>query len=96
AFWSLGALDQPDEAGGAAVRIDQTGNQRDVILEGHGDARLSSAPACTVDCLATLADAVAAKTRVVHDVVGDDSLYPDQRWSPGMSWNNIPTKSGTA
>ncbi|WP_447407602.1 D-alanyl-D-alanine carboxypeptidase, partial [Clostridium perfringens] len=42
------------------------------------------------------ADAVAAKTRVVHDVVGDDSLYPDQRWSPGMSWNNIPTKSGTA
>jgi serine-type D-Ala-D-Ala carboxypeptidase/endopeptidase (penicillin-binding protein 4) len=96
AFWSLGALDQPDEAGGAAVRIDQTGNQRDVILEGHGDARLSSAPACTVDCLATLADAVAAKTRVVHDVVGDDSLYPDQRWSPGMSWNNIPTKSGSA
>ncbi|MDX5985148.1 D-alanyl-D-alanine carboxypeptidase/D-alanyl-D-alanine endopeptidase [Sphingomonas echinoides] len=96
AFWSLGALDQPDEAGGAAVRIDQTGKQRDVILEGHGDARLSSAPACTVDCLATLADAVAAKTGVVRDVVGDDSLYPDERWSPGMSWNNIPTKSGTA
>ncbi|MES2021811.1 MAG: D-alanyl-D-alanine carboxypeptidase/D-alanyl-D-alanine-endopeptidase [Pseudomonadota bacterium] len=96
AFWSLGALDQPDEAGGAAVRIEQTGNQRDVILEGHGDARLSSAPACTVDCLATLADAVAAKTHVVRDVVGDDSLYPDERWSPGMSWNNIPTKSGTA
>lgn len=96
AFWSLGALDRPDETGGASVRIDQTGKQRDVILEGHGDARLSSAPTCTVNCLATLADAVAAKTRVVRDVVGDDSLYPDERWSPGMSWNNIPTKSGTA
>lgn len=96
AFWSLGGLDRPDETGGAAVRIDQYGGQRDVILEGHGDARLSSAPDCAVDCLATLADAVAAKTRVVRDVVGDDSLYPDQRWSPGMSWNNIPTKSGTA
>jgi D-alanyl-D-alanine carboxypeptidase/D-alanyl-D-alanine-endopeptidase (penicillin-binding protein 4) len=43
-----------------------------------------------------LADAVAAKTRRVMDVVGDDSLFPDQRWSPGMSWNNIQTRSGTA
>ena len=31
----------------------------------------------------------------MRDVVGDDSLFPDQRWSPGMSWNNIPTRSGT-
>lgn len=93
AFWSLDGLDRADANGGATVRIDA---DHDVILEGHGDARLSSAPDCTADCLATLADAVAARTRVVRDVVGDDSLYPDQRWSPGMSWNNIPTKSGTA
>jgi len=39
---------------------------------------------------------VTAKMRVVRDMVGDDSLYPDQRWSPGMSWNTIPTGSGTA
>jgi D-alanyl-D-alanine carboxypeptidase/D-alanyl-D-alanine-endopeptidase (penicillin-binding protein 4) len=32
----------------------------------------------------------------VRDVIGDDSLFPDQRWSPGMSWNNIATRSGTA
>jgi D-alanyl-D-alanine carboxypeptidase/D-alanyl-D-alanine-endopeptidase (penicillin-binding protein 4) len=31
----------------------------------------------------------------VGDVVGDATLFPDQRWSPGMSWNNIPTRSGT-
>ena len=68
----------------------------DVWLSGRGDARMSSAPDCTVDCLAVLADAVAAKTRRVRDVVGDDSMWPDQRWSPGMSWNNIGSDSGTA
>jgi D-alanyl-D-alanine carboxypeptidase/D-alanyl-D-alanine-endopeptidase (penicillin-binding protein 4) len=68
----------------------------DVWLMGRGDARMSSAPDCKVNCLAELADAVAAKTRRVRDVIGDDSFWPDQRWSPGMSWNNIGTDSGTA
>ncbi len=80
-----------------AVRLEaRAGGAPDVILEGRGDARLSSRADCVQDCLAALADAVAAKTRIVRDVVGDDSLFPDQRWSPGMSWNNIPTRSGTA
>ncbi len=92
AFAAMAGLDQPDAAGGTAVRIDG----RDVILVGHGDARLSSATDCVTDCLAALADAVAARTRRVRHVIGDDSLLPDQRWSPGMSWNNIPTRSGTA
>jgi D-alanyl-D-alanine carboxypeptidase/D-alanyl-D-alanine-endopeptidase (penicillin-binding protein 4) len=97
AFANLPGLDQPDAAGGASVRLDGVGRRvPDVILSGHGDARLSSAPDCAVDCLAALADAVAARTRRVHDVIGDDSLFPDQRWSPGMSWNNIQTRSGTA
>jgi D-alanyl-D-alanine carboxypeptidase/D-alanyl-D-alanine-endopeptidase (penicillin-binding protein 4) len=97
AFWALAGLGAPDAAGGAAVRLESAGQAvPDVVLEGHGDARLSSAPGCIADCLAALADAVAARTRLVHDVIGDDSLYPDQRWSPGMSWNNIPTRSGTA
>ena len=68
---------------------------RNVVLHGAGDARLSGARDCVVDCLATLADAVARRTRVVANVIGDDSLFPDQRWSPGMGWNNIPTRSGT-
>lgn len=68
---------------------------RDVVLVGAGDARLSSAADCVSDCLSTLAEAVAAKTRVVGDVIGDDSAFPDQRWSPGMGWNNIVTRSGT-
>jgi D-alanyl-D-alanine carboxypeptidase/D-alanyl-D-alanine-endopeptidase (penicillin-binding protein 4) len=91
AYDALAGLDAPDVAGGAAVRLEG----RDVVLEGRGDSRLSSAPDCVSDCLAALADAVAARTRAVRHVVGDDSLFPDQRWSPGMSWNNIPTRSGT-
>jgi D-alanyl-D-alanine carboxypeptidase/D-alanyl-D-alanine-endopeptidase (penicillin-binding protein 4) len=97
AFASLPGLDGPDTAGGAAVRLETVrGRSPDVVLEGRGDARLSSRPDCLRDCLSALADAVAARTRVVGDVIGDDSLFPDQRWSPGMSWNNIPTRSGTA
>ncbi|HEX8400592.1 MAG TPA: D-alanyl-D-alanine carboxypeptidase/D-alanyl-D-alanine-endopeptidase [Allosphingosinicella sp.] len=95
AFATMGELDGPDAAGGTSVRLEGA-TTPDVILTGRGDARLSSAPDCMADCLSSLADAVAARTRVVRDVVGDAGLFPDQRWSPGMSWNNIPTRSGTA
>ncbi|HEX9964872.1 MAG TPA: D-alanyl-D-alanine carboxypeptidase/D-alanyl-D-alanine-endopeptidase [Allosphingosinicella sp.] len=97
AFATLDGLDAPDSAGGAAVRLEAGGKGvPDVVLEGRGDARLSSSPDCARNCLAELADAVAARARRVGDVIGDDSHFPDQRWSPGMSWNNIPTRSGTA
>lgn len=82
----------PDTAGGASVRLEG----RDVILAGHGDARLSSAADCTGDCLVDLAQAVAARTRVVRDVIGDDSAFPDERWPAGMSWNNMAGQYGTA
>ncbi len=82
----------PDAASGATVRIEG----RDVVLAGHGDARLSSAPDCRVDCLAELARAVAARTRVVRDVIGDDTAFPDERWPAGMSWNNMAGRYGTA
>jgi len=97
AFATLSGLDRPDAAGGASVRLERARRgPPDVILKGHGDARLSSAADCVANCLAALADSVAARTRRVRDVIGDDSLFPDQRWSPGMSWNNIPTRSGAA
>lgn len=96
AFHALPGIDRPDVEAGTAVRLEPAGRGLvDVIIEGRGDARLSSRPDCVSDCLAALADAVAAATRSVRNVVGDDSLFPDQRWSPGMSWNNIPTRSGT-
>lgn len=96
-FANMTALDQPDAAAGAAVRLDWSGGRvPDVVLAGRGDARLSSAEDCVANCLAALADAVAARTRRVRHVIGDDSLLPDQRWSPGMSWNNIQSRYGTA
>ncbi len=97
AYALLPGINSPDSSGGAGVRLEK-GRSGDpaVVLFGYGDARLSSAAACVDDCLARLADAVAAKVRKVGDVIGDDSWFPDQRWSPGMSWNNIGTDSGTA
>jgi D-alanyl-D-alanine carboxypeptidase/D-alanyl-D-alanine-endopeptidase (penicillin-binding protein 4) len=96
AFATLTGLNEPDATGGAAVRLEQARRGApNVILVGHGDARLSSAGDCVTDCLAALADAVAQRTRRVHDVIGDDTLFPDQRWSPGMSWNNIASAYGT-
>ena len=96
AFASLSGLDRPDASGGAAVQLQMNGRGApDVILSGNGDARLSSAPDCVANCLAALADAIAKRARRVGDVIGDDSLFPDQRWSPGMSWNNIPSAYGT-
>lgn len=92
AAFALLPVNDPDASGGAAVRLEG----QDVVLEGHGDARLSSAPDCVVDCLATLADAVARRTRTVGDVIGDDRAFVDLRWSPGMGWNNIGTRSGAA
>ncbi|OAN60181.1 D-alanyl-D-alanine carboxypeptidase/D-alanyl-D-alanine endopeptidase [Sphingomonas sp. TDK1] len=91
---ALSALstDGPDLTAGTAVRLDGD----DVILEGHGDGRLSSADDCIVDCLATLADAVAARTKRVRDVIGDDSAFVEARWISGMSWNNMGTRSGAA
>lgn len=89
AYAQLPALDAI--AKGTGVRIEDG----DVILVGQGDARLSSAEGCTTDCLQTLADAIAAKTHHIRNVVGDDSWYPDERWGPGMSWNNIQSRYGT-
>lgn len=84
----------PDAAGGATVRLEGRGTPT-VVLAGHGDARLSSAPDCRDDCLATLATAVAQHTRVVGDVIGDDTAFADERWPQGMSWNNMDSAYGT-
>ena len=93
AWWSMAdAMTAPDTAGGAAVRI----AGKDVILTGRGDARLSSAADCVTNCLSQLANAIAAGIRRVHNITGDATLFPDERWSSGMSWNNIPSRYGTA
>jgi D-alanyl-D-alanine carboxypeptidase/D-alanyl-D-alanine-endopeptidase (penicillin-binding protein 4) len=76
AYFTLSGLDQPDAGGGASVRLEGNGGARNVILTGHGDARMSSAADCVANCLAALADAVAVRTRRVGDVVGDGTCSP--------------------
>lgn len=93
AWWAMPeAMIAPDASGGAAVRFEG----KDVILTGRGDARLSSAADCVTNCLSQLANAIAAGIRRVRNITGDATLFPDERWSSGMSWNNIPSRSGTA
>lgn len=97
-FTTAVALTQlPYMVPGTRVRLEpgRKGHQ-DVVLIGRGDPRLSSGPDCKDNCLSMLADAVAKEARSVRNVIGDATLFPDQRWSPGMSWNNIGTDSGTA
>lgn len=72
------------------------GRLPNLVILGNGTVNLSTAPACTKDCLAPLLDQIAARANAVGDVIADDSAMSDQRWSPGMSWNNIGTDSGTA
>lgn len=93
AWWAMpDAMTAPVASGGAAVRVEG----KDVILTGRGDARLSSASDCVTNCLSQLANAIAAGIRRVRNITGDATLFPDERWSAGMSWNNIPSRSGTA
>lgn len=93
AWWTMpDAMTALDATGGAAVRVDG----KDVILTGRGDARLSSAADCVTNCLSQLANAIAAGIRRVRNITGDATLFPDERWSSGMSWNNIPSRYGTA
>jgi len=99
AMWRMADGSFPDAGnGGVVVQLERLpgGGVPDLVLKGRGDARLSSAVrGCLVDCLIDLANQLAPKVRRVRDVIGDDTAFPDQRWSPGMSWNNIPTSSGT-
>lgn len=68
---------------GTQVRLEPGAHgRRNVVLVGRGDAMLADTPDCRRDCLAELADAVAATgIRRVGDVIGDDSFMPFERWT---------------
>lgn len=101
AFALLGdTIRQPDTSGGMEVALADSPHMKKygpiVVLRARGDARMSSADGCfDGNCLSTLADAVAAKTRKVGGIAVSvpGAEYP---FSPGMSWNNIGAWHGTA
>lgn len=81
---------------GTAVAIEPAGGASDVVLVGTGDPLLRDTADCIRNCLATLADAVAARTKAVRGVIGDDRAYPDERWGQGWSWDDLQGRYGTA
>lgn len=98
AFALLDDLDAPGALNGTSVRLEERsqGGAADVVLIGAGDAQLGDGPACVADCLSELADATATRVRRVGDVIGDDGLYPDERWGPGWSWEDMQESFGAA
>ncbi len=74
----------------------KTKGLRDAIIKGGGGISLSTAADCARDCLSGMVTGLAGQTRKIGNIIADDTAFVDQRWSPGMSWNNIPTDSGTA
>lgn len=97
-FHRMSGLDRPDAASGASLHVaaPADGSPPSLFLVGHGDATLSDRPGCVINCLRQLADAVVARgVTTITDIVGDDRAFPDERWGPGWSWNNLQTRSGT-
>jgi D-alanyl-D-alanine carboxypeptidase/D-alanyl-D-alanine-endopeptidase (penicillin-binding protein 4) len=98
-FHALPGLNASDPSQGPSLRLEPGagGGPPDLVLVGGGDGRLGDGPDCVAFCLAELADAlVEARITEVGNVIGDDTLFPDERWGAGWSWNNLETRSGTA
>ena len=85
-----------DTNAGTEILLAREGNKNSLYLVGRGDARMSSAADCETDCLTDLAEAVAARTKSVDDIIGDATAFADDRWAQGMSWNNMMSWPGTA
>jgi D-alanyl-D-alanine carboxypeptidase/D-alanyl-D-alanine-endopeptidase (penicillin-binding protein 4) len=97
ALMRLPNVRQPDPASGASVWIEPRadGGAPDIALVGGGDAMVIDADDCAHDCLSSLADAVTTNgVTHVRDVIGDDRLFPDQRWGEGWSQEDLIYRSG--
>ena len=98
AFHRLGDMTQPDPERGTSIVVipSETGSPT-LVLVGRGDPTLIDAPDCARNCLSTLADAVTAEgiSHVVN-IVGDESLFPQEWWPPGWSYDDLAKRSGAA
>lgn len=96
AFHRLGQVAQPDPSMGASVRIEpRADGPPDIVLAGGGDAMLIDADDCEKDCLSDLADmTVANGVKRVRHVFGDDTAFPDERWGPGWTQDDLIRRAG--
>lgn len=99
AYHHLEALEAPTRNPGTQVFVEQMpdGTPPRLVLKGGGDATLEDTPDCEITCLADLADQVASwGLSEVSAVVGDDTLFPFERWGPGWSQEDLTFYYGTA
>ncbi|MEM8634130.1 MAG: D-alanyl-D-alanine carboxypeptidase/D-alanyl-D-alanine-endopeptidase [Pseudomonadota bacterium] len=98
-FQWLETLETDTLAPGLTAYLEEGENSEipDLVLFGGGDALIGDGPNCAAYCLATLADQiVAAGATEIGDIVGDDSLFPNERWNPGWSQEDLQYPYGTA
>ncbi|MEL7057817.1 MAG: D-alanyl-D-alanine carboxypeptidase/D-alanyl-D-alanine-endopeptidase [Pseudomonadota bacterium] len=98
-YHHLERLSQPQHNPGTQVILDRSDAEGppDLILRGGGDAMLADASDCETHCLAELADRVAdTGLTEINQVIGDDTLFPFERWGPGWSVEDLQFYYGTA
>ncbi len=86
-------IDQPDPALGTSLKLIPGADPGapSLVLVGAGDPTLRDSADCLSNCLRELADAVVARgiTRVT-DIHADATVFPEEPWGMGWSWNNLP------
>lgn len=98
-YHHLAQLSLPQHNPGTRVFVGGGDEDRppDIILKGGGDAMLTDRPDCETYCLADLADAVVdAGLTEIGQVIGDDRLFPFERWGSGWSVEDLQYYFGTA
>ena len=99
AYHHLEALESPAHNPGTQVFVEQMpdGAPPRLVLKGGGDATLEDSSDCEMTCLSALADTVASwGLSEVSAVVGDDTLFPFERYGPGWSQEDLTFYYGTA
>jgi len=68
-----------------------------LVLVGRGDPTIGFGPDCTIRCIETLAEEVAASgITEIGDIVGDDQWFADERRPLGWSWDDLKFGHGTS
>lgn len=98
-FAHLEALETSAIASGLTAHMewDAGADLPNIVLVGGGDALVRDGADCTEHCLRDIAVQIATTGLTeIGDVVGDDRLFPDERWAPGWSQEDLKHYYGTA
>lgn len=89
----------PNPQFATTIRIEprDNGAPPDIAIIGGGDPLLADDPECPDNCLFNLADIIAGHgVTSVSDVIGDDTLFPDQPWADGWVIEDLKFRFATA